>query len=109
MVLEVNRQCQLERSERKFQRSSTRYTEAQRLELARDFLQTHDEMALWQYCGITGLLKIRPVASCADGRPTLQRVSAERGMVSQSGGSLNLPHCLERQPEDECGRHAQRQ
>lgn len=57
MVLEVNRQCQLERSERKFQRSSTRYTEAQRLELARDFLQTHDEMALWQYCGITGLLK----------------------------------------------------
>lgn len=30
-------------------------------------------------------------------------------MASQSGGSLNLPHCLERQPEDECRRRAQRQ
>ena len=57
MLREVNSQCRLERSERKFERSSTRYTEAERLELARNFLQTHSEMALWQYCALTGLLK----------------------------------------------------
>lgn len=56
-VREVNGACRLERSEHKFERSSTRYTEAERLELARGFLQTHDEMSLWQYCALTGLLK----------------------------------------------------
>lgn len=54
---EMNCTCRLERSERKFERSSTRYTEAERLALAREFLQTHEEMALWQYCALTGLLK----------------------------------------------------
>ena len=57
LVGEVNRWCRLERSDRKFARSSDRYTEQERLELARGFLRQHGRMLLWQYCQLTELLK----------------------------------------------------
>ena len=57
LVREVDRWCRLKRSDRKFARSSDRYTEQERLELARGFLRQHGRMLLWQYCQLTGLLK----------------------------------------------------
>ncbi len=56
-VREVNLGCKLRRSGKKPRQSSARYTEAERLDLARQFLASHGEMALWQYCALTGLLK----------------------------------------------------
>ena len=50
-------QCHLSKSERKPQRSSTRYTPQQRLKLAQDYLQTHPLLKVRDYCQLTGLLK----------------------------------------------------
>lgn len=49
-------QCHLSKSERKPQRSSTRYTPQQRLKLAQDYLQTHPLLKVRDYCQLTGLL-----------------------------------------------------
>ena len=59
LVQEVDKQCRLERSTRKFRRSSTRYNEQERLRLAQDYLSQHPRMTLEQYCQLTGLLKAK--------------------------------------------------
>lgn len=55
LVRTTNRQCELKRSERKFQRSSKKYTPEQRLELARAYLSSHPFMKIADYMAITGL------------------------------------------------------
>lgn len=55
LVRDVNATCNLERSERKFVRSSQKYTPEQRLELARTYLAAHAFMTLADYQGLTGL------------------------------------------------------
>ena len=57
LVKATNRECKLERSQRKFQRSSTRYTPQERLALALRYLETHETLSVSGYCVLTGLLK----------------------------------------------------
>ena len=51
----TNRECDLERSKLKFQRSSKKYTPEQRLELALRYLDSHPYMRIADYVAITGL------------------------------------------------------
>lgn len=57
LVKATNRECKLERSQRKFQRSSTRYTPQERLALALRYLETHETLSVGDYCALTGLLQ----------------------------------------------------
>lgn len=54
-VTDVMRMCRLERAQKKFARSSQKYTPAQRLELAKAYLAEHAFMTLSNYEGMTGL------------------------------------------------------
>ena len=54
-VHKTNRQCALVRSQRKFKRSSQKYTPEQRLELARKYLASHPYMKIGDYAELTGL------------------------------------------------------
>ncbi len=60
-VQDVNAACELERSQRKFVRSSKEYTPEQRLKLAQKYLAGHPFMTLDTYTALTGLT--RPTAS----------------------------------------------
>ncbi|TCO88585.1 putative histone-like DNA-binding protein [Bacteroides heparinolyticus] len=57
LVDETASNCTLERSARKFRRSSGRYTPEQRLKLAQDFLNLRPTMTVGDYCALTGLLR----------------------------------------------------
>ena len=57
MLREMNRECRLERWSGQGNRSSTKYTAEERLEMARRFVRERGEMSLTQYCALTGLLK----------------------------------------------------
>ena len=52
----TDRNCQLERSRKKFRRSSQKYTPEERLALARQYLSTHPYMTVGEYGALTGLL-----------------------------------------------------
>lgn len=56
LVSETDLNCTLERSERKFRRSSRQYTPQQRLRLAQEFLARYPRMTVGDYCALTGLL-----------------------------------------------------
>lgn len=60
-VQDVAKDCKLERSQKKFVRSSQKYTPEQRLEMARAYLAEHAFMTLGDYAELTGLT--RPTAS----------------------------------------------
>nr|WP_302828844.1 HU family DNA-binding protein [uncultured Bacteroides sp.] len=55
LLQETNLNCNLERSQHKFRRSSQRYTPEERLERARNYLAEHPYMTVGDYCAITGL------------------------------------------------------
>lgn len=57
LLKDINRQCELERSKGKFKRSSQKYTPEQRLELAKQYLDSHPFMRIADYAAITGLRK----------------------------------------------------
>lgn len=57
LVAEVKKRCSLERSKRKFSRSSDRYTPAERLALAQRYLEQHGSLTVGDYCALTGLLR----------------------------------------------------
>ena len=59
-VRNINRQCEFVRSQRKFKRSSQKYTPAQRLEMAQEYLDSHPYLRVADYVAITGL---RPTAA----------------------------------------------
>ena len=56
-IQETGEHCYLDRSQWKFQHSSSRYTAEQRLKLAQDYLETHPLMKVNDYCQLTGLLR----------------------------------------------------
>ena len=56
LVAETAAQCRLERSERKFRRSSRAYTPAERLALAKKHLESHPWLSVGEYEAMTGLL-----------------------------------------------------
>ena len=57
LLEETNRNCDLERSQHKFHRSSQHYTPGQRLERAKNYLAKHPYMTVGDYSEITGLRK----------------------------------------------------
>lgn len=56
LVMQTNNLCRLERSEKKFRHSSSKYTPEQRLQLAREFLENHPFLTVADYSGMTGLV-----------------------------------------------------
>lgn len=56
LLADTNGHCYLERSPRKFRRSSQKYTPEQRLRLAQDYLTEHAYMTVADYEQLTGLL-----------------------------------------------------
>lgn len=72
--------CDLERSRRKFLRSSRRHTPARRLELAREYLESHPYLRVGDYCGLTGLLRNAAAAE-------LRRWAATEGSGIAASGS----------------------
>lgn len=55
LVQQTARQCRLERSDRKFRKSSQRYTPPQRLALAQEYLEAHPFLTVGDYALLTGL------------------------------------------------------
>ena len=55
VVGSINYNCDLERSQQKFQRSSQKYTPEQRLERAQQFLANHPFMTVRDYARLNGL------------------------------------------------------
>lgn len=66
LVQETGRRCRLERSQRKFQHSSTRYTPRERLALALRYLETHETLSVSDYCALTGLLQGKAAGELRD-------------------------------------------
>lgn len=62
LLQEVNNNCTLQRSESKFRRSSNRYTPQERLQLALEYLKTHEALYVSDYCELTGLLQGKAAA-----------------------------------------------
>ena len=56
-IEETGRRCILNRSEIKPNRSSSKYTPEQRLQLAQKYLEEHPYMRVNDYCQLTGLLR----------------------------------------------------
>lgn len=54
-IRNTDRQCNLVRSQRKFRRSSQKYTPDQRLEIARQYLTSHPYIKVADYAALTGL------------------------------------------------------
>ena len=57
LLRRTNAHCTLERSTRKFCKSSTQYTPEERLALAKQYLETHPFLTVTDYCQLTGLLR----------------------------------------------------
>lgn len=57
LVAQTDDRCSLERSTRKFRKSSARYTPEERLQMARDYLEEHPFLSVADYCRLTGLLR----------------------------------------------------
>ena len=57
LLQETASHCRLERSTRKFRKSSTRYTPEERLRLAKEYLETRPYLTVANYAALTGLLR----------------------------------------------------
>lgn len=57
LLRRTNSHCTLERSTRKFSKSSAQYTPEERLALAKRHLETHPFLTVTDYCQLTGLLR----------------------------------------------------
>lgn len=57
LVMRTNKNCQLERSDKKSRKSSSQYTPEERLALAQAYLDEHPFMQVADYCRLTGLCR----------------------------------------------------
>jgi predicted histone-like DNA-binding protein len=89
LVTEINRQCRLERSVKKFKRSSHLYTSEERLRLAQQYLAAHPFLTVKIYSDITGLahstasVELRHWGSQADSGITTQGRGTHRVYIAR--------------------------
>ena len=57
LLRQTDSRCTLERSARKFRKSSAKYTPEERLAMAREYLEAHAFLTVAGYCELTGLLR----------------------------------------------------
>lgn len=83
LVEKTGRQCQLERSEWKFRKSSQRYTPQERLKLAQDYLAANPFLTVKDYGELTGLL------STAAGKELRQWSEQEDSGIQRTGRGVH--------------------